>query len=555
MNSGELLVSTEALIFLFVFLMYLPVGVISFLAIFPRLSPTSRHLASAFLAAQVLVILLSLGLQRSSSPEAYLWALNWEGNIPSILASAQLALVGGVALATARLAKTQPTWQRLYLVGLGLVFLYLAVDEYYTVHESIRNWERYYAALGAVVVAATVLVALHSSRRSWIWHVCLLTGLAMSASGALVIEQYRAEMICWSWGFLRLNKCLQFYHFEETLEFLGIWIVLVAMLGQFTDAASRPRRRVRRTLYALPVFWILMLFLVLFFDIYELRLLAQPAAIEFESRVHLYGYRIDSGDSGSVLRLYPSVRRRDYFNLGYSVHLVDQVSGNSVASRNQNADRRVESLHFSSYRDIYRQQIVVQFPPQAPANRALWVVLTLWREKDGDYVLQKILASDHRLLSDTQVILDELIIPSRSASSSADALAVFDNGFALDAVDLPEYARAGETLTIPVSWRSDVRGREDHVQFLHFGHEESGTWWVYDQQPLGSRLPTRLWYSGLADSEIWQVPLPADMAPGRYTVFTGLYRTRDLERLPASDADGTSWLDARVPLGFIMVEG
>ena len=112
-------------------------------------------------------------------------------------------------------------------------------------------------------------------------------------------------------------------------------------------------------------------------------------------------------------------------------------------------------------------------------------------------MLQEILASDHRLLSDTQVILDELIIPSPSTSSSADALAVFDNGFTLDAVDLPEYARAGETLAIPVSWRSDVKGSEDHVQFLHFGHEESGTWWIYDQQPLGPRLPTRLWYSGL----------------------------------------------------------
>ena len=134
----------------------------------------------------------------------------------------------------------------------------------------------------------------------------------------------------------------------------------------------------------------------------------------------------------------------------------------------------------------------VEIPPQAPANRALWVVLTLWREKDGEYVLQEILASDHRLLSDTQVILDELIIPSPSASSSADALAVFDNGFTLDAVDLPEYARAGEALSLPFAWLSEEQGREDYIQFLHLGHQESGTWWVYDQQPLGPRLPTPL---------------------------------------------------------------
>ena len=49
------------------------------------------------------------------------------------------------------------------------------------------------------------------------------------------------------------------------------------------------------------------------------------------------------------------------------------------------------------------------------------------------------------------------------------------------------------------------------------------------------------WYSGLADSETWQVPLPADLAPGRYSVFTGLYRARDQERIPASDAKGSAF--------------
>ena len=288
----------------------------------------------------------------------------------------------------------------------------------------------------------------------------------------------------------------------------------------------------------------------------ELRLMARPASVQFESEVHLQGYRIESAEGAYNIRLFVAAHGWYYPGLGYSVHLVDQSSGESVASRDAYVDQQpVGRLLAPGGAHIYRQLIEVQIPPQAPANRALWVVLTLWREKDGEYVLQEILASDHRLLSDTQVILDELIIPSPSTSSSATPLAIFDNGFTLDAVDIPARARSGATLTIPFSWTSDVRGREDHVQYLHFGHEESGTWWVYDQQPLGPRLPTRLWYSGLADSEIWQVPLPADLAPGRYTVFTGLYRTRDQQRVPASDSAGNPWLDARVPLGSIMVEG
>ena len=67
-------------------------------------------------------------------------------------------------------------------------------------------------------------------------------------------------------------------------------------------------------------------------------------------------------------------------------------------------------------------------------------------------------------------------------------------------------------------------------------------------------MPTRLWYKGLVDSETWQVPLPADLAPGRYRVFTGLYRTRDRERIPARDGDGDHFGDNRVPLRTLIIE-
>ena len=180
-------------------------------------------------------------------------------------------------------------------------------------------------------------------------------------------------------------------------------------------------------------------------------------------------------------------------------------------------------------------------------------MLTLWRDKRGEIVRQKILASDQRLLNDTQVVLGELVLPAMPAASPTVQVAVFDNGFTLEAVDMPEHARPGETLTIPFRWRSDADGSEDYVQFLHFVHQESGALWNHDQQPLGARLPSRLWYSGLADTETWQVPLPADLAPGRYSVFTGLYRPSDLQRVPTTDADGTPWLDARIPLGVLTI--
>ena len=195
----------------------------------------------------------------------------------------------------------------------------------------------------------------------------------------------------------------------------------------------------------------------------------------------------------------------------------------------------------------------VDIPPQTQVNRALWVVLTLWRDKRGEIVRQKIVASDLQLLNDTQVVLGELVLPAMPAASPTAQVAIFDNSFTLEAVDMPEHAQAGDTLSIPFGWRSDADGSQDYVQFLHFVHQESGALWNHDQQPLGPRLPTRLWYRGLGDTETWQVPLPADLTPGRYSVFAGLYRPSDLQRVPTTDADGTPFADARIPLGVLTI--
>ena len=140
MDSGELVIATEALIRIFVVLLYTPICLVVYFRLYPRLSPTSRRLAFGMLAAQALVIVLSLEIRPKSNFEHWLWNLDQEWNIPSTLASTQLALVAGVALVTAWLARAVPVWQRLYLVGIGLVFLFLAWDEYFLFHEHIQDW-------------------------------------------------------------------------------------------------------------------------------------------------------------------------------------------------------------------------------------------------------------------------------------------------------------------------------------------------------------------------------------------------------------------------------
>ena len=409
----ELFVSAETLTRAFAFSLYV-LSSVSYWRLFPRLSPASRRLASIMLAAQIVVIAVAMEIQPASEFEEWLWDLGKEWNIPTTLASTQLALVGSTALVTAWLARARPAWERLYLVGIGLLFLFLAWDEYFILHERILNWKRIYVAGGVAVATATIAVALRSPR---IWHLYLLVGLAISAVGAIFFELLSPT--CGPLGFLRLDGCLRLSFWEELLEFLGIWLTLVAMLGQFSDAVPMPKPRVRRFLYALPALWILLLFVNSLIPRLELRLLAQPASVQFGTGVHLHGYRIDGDTETSALWLYASARQRDYMGfgvrMGYSVHLVDPISGESVASHSEyvNVEQAVWLLT-PGYAPIFRHRMEVDIPP--PAAR-LWVALTVWRKKrSGEYVSQEVHSSDHRLLNETQVILGELVIPAAPAA-------------------------------------------------------------------------------------------------------------------------------------------
>ena len=567
MDIAEFATSIDTVIRIILLLVYAPVCLTSYRWLIPRLTPDAKRLASGFLTALVILIAIALEYRPTSEFERWLWHPDMEWNIPSIISSTQLALVGYLALVTAILDRNKRPTLRLYLVALGLFVLFLGLDEFFSWKSFTSGLQSSYVRLGAAMAVGTMIVAAVSPRRERIWYICLLTGFALIATGALVVDQNPRP--CGSFGPLYFDGCMRAYILEEALEFLGAWLALIATLGLFSVIAASPSPRLRLSLYAMPGLWILLITHFSPSHNIEVNSPDLPASVEFESGTHLYGYRKDvEGLPSSIVLRLPDVENTS--GIGFSIHVLDQVSGVSVFSSNDFVDRREKVWpKRRGYVPLYRQAIDLKIPPQTPSNHAFSIVLTLWREVDGQYTRQKIVASDHKLIDRTQVMLGELVVPAASTVAQTVTRAVFDNGFALSAVDLPERVQAGEILKIAFTWRTDVAGQEDIVQYLHLGHVsppreggsveggaesvESGEWFVYDQQPLGPRLPTRLWYSGLADSETWHAPLPADLAPGRYSVFTGLYRARDQERIPASDAKGSAFVDARVPLGSLLV--
>ena len=244
MDAIQSAVTIQNLIRILAILLYAPVGLFAYKKLIPLLPAPARRLLGLLLLAQVLAVVMALATETRTGFDRWLWHLNAEWNVPATLSTIQMALVGGVAIIAAWRAGGSRIWQRLYLLAIGLVFLFLAHDEYSNFHEYLRNWERLYAALGLAVVLATLAAAITGPRTCWKWHACLLVGLAMSATGALLIEQLKHEDLCRSLGALGQEGCAWRYFLEEPLEFLGIWLALLGVLGQHSDLSPPPKRAV-----------------------------------------------------------------------------------------------------------------------------------------------------------------------------------------------------------------------------------------------------------------------------------------------------------------------
>ena len=505
------------------------------------------------LMAQVFVLVIYVATRTHSSFVSWLWDVNGEWNVPATLATVQLALVGAGSLITALLcARRGKVWNCLYFLGLGILFFAISIDEYAMVHEFGDVITRQdYMVVGIGIAVLSLLLAWRSPRPSWVWFAVIVFGLGLSGFGARYLDIQ--DLNCSGWGYIViLGECTNIAITEESLEFIGIWLVLIAILGHFTVVCP-PSSKMTYAILGLPLLWMGLLIQGDSIRPLSRQANVSEASVSYESGYHLQGYEIDKRKHNIAIHLYLSPNDQGYDGLGYSLTLVDQTLLAAIAAHDTKAHTQLDFVLAPGYQPTYRQYAKLEIPPEAPTNRAMWIVLTLWRESNGGFIREKILSSDHRLLNDTQVILGEYVFKSKSERSPDVVLASFAGGFELEAAELPERAYSGGLMDATFTWRADEPGSENLAQFLHFVASDGDAFWNHDQQPLGARLPTRLWYDGLADSETWTVSLPEDLPAGEYQVFTGLYHLEDQARLIARDASGNHFTDSAVPLGSLHI--
>jgi hypothetical protein len=548
-------IAVETLTRILVFFLYFPACPILYWWLVRRLPSSYRLLAALLLAAQLVVVGVALLYAPASLYEDWLWHLDEEWNIPSMLSSAQLALVGAVAFIASWRAKRQSAWYCAVTAGYGFLFLAIAFVEFTgTKTSAIGPWYFPYLVLGGGLAAGTLLPVktAHKPERRWLHY--LLMAIALIGLAGVVLDEYKANLCDSFLGLFRYGGCIPKYAVEEVMEFIGGWVALAAILGQLSEYERRASAPARWMLFLFPAFWILLVTQLYTPPPISQQSGAQSASLVYASGAKLHAYALMPGDSNYTFHLYLSSPPKDFNSQGYSVHIIDPISRESLASHDKILNDSRQLYTGPGYTPVYLQSIRLTIPADAPRNHALWAVLTLWRADGAGFLAQEIQSSDLRRLGDSQIILGEIVLPAQSSPPPPSApLAYFENGFTLDPVSLPKTARAGATLSLPFTWRANLAGNEEYAQFLHLGDEASAQWWIFDQQPLGPRLPTQYWYAGLADQAIWNVLLPADIPAGQYSLFTGLYRARDKERLPASDSDGSPFVDARVPLGHLNI--
>ncbi|MCS7220661.1 MAG: glycosyltransferase family 39 protein [Anaerolineae bacterium] len=118
--------------------------------------------------------------------------------------------------------------------------------------------------------------------------------------------------------------------------------------------------------------------------------------------------------------------------------------------------------------------------------------------------------------------------------------------------DVIEPTTPGGILELTLYWRAIAPSTWPLTVFVHLLDHESRVRGQVDRIPGDGAYPTTGWLPGEVLTDVYRVPVAADLPPGRYLVEVGLYDPATGARLPITDMAGNP-LGDRVLLGPVVV--
>lgn len=175
------------------------------------------------------------------------------------------------------------------------------------------------------------------------------------------------------------------------------------------------------------------------------------------------------------------------------------------------------------------------------ARQPVWLVLERWglQREYYDLPFQQQLLAQTDYIAETQgiFILHSKADPQPLVLDPAQPLeANFGNLVHLTGYTIePVQPAPGAALRLTLYWQALATLPHDYTVFVHLRQPGGGTIAQADHRPLDHLYPTTLWPPGETIRESSYLPLPADLSPGDYDLWVGLYLLETGERLPVQN--------------------
>lgn len=232
---------------------------------------------------------------------------------------------------------------------------------------------------------------------------------------------------------------------------------------------------------------------------------------------------VTGGREAEALKLLQAVSQPDDFIMGDSQLLIFMADRRTppplgdVALVAIKAGRQTSARMIDLTRD-YRAPAVVQWSLRLPwlPDYLDWVEANYLarREWDGDHIIYFVPA-----FPTGETIPNEIGV--RLGSS-----------LTLVGYDLGETSPVrGRDLDFKVYWQTDASLPQDYTVFTQLLDETGALVTGWDSRPLSGYFPTPQWPPDQIITDLVQLPLPADLPAGQYTLITGMYVLETLERL------------------------
>jgi len=239
--------------------------------------------------------------------------------------------------------------------------------------------------------------------------------------------------------------------------------------------------------------------------------------------IHLFLYWEVGGDDAVKLTPVSS----------FDVSLVDR-QGQALRLSSGQAWKRTEvSLPaLESTIELFRQQVDLVVPPDAPSGRYAWRLSRAVRPSSGGEALRFGRVSLRHLMLLTTA---DVAIASPLETDFGDGVRLL--GYNLEAEGL----QPSGTVYLTLYWQAQQPVEHRYKVFTHLlgevfnARSSNFLWGQQDNEPVNGTRPTSTWRTGEVIVDSYAILLEQQAPTGRYTIEIGLYDPATGERLPVLD--------------------